>query len=150
MKIAFETPNQPEVAALIADLDTYQLTLYPPESVYALDMASLVQPNVLFAVARSLDGAAVGCGALVLTPEFGEVKRMYVAPAARGQGVARRLLGALESEAQQRGVSQFMLETGPYQHEALALYARLGYARRGPYGGYRDDPLSVFMEKRAA
>jgi putative acetyltransferase len=150
MKIAFETPNQPEVVALIADLDAYQLTLYPPESVYALDMASLVQPNVLFAVARSVDGAAVGCGALVVMPEFGEVKRMYVSPAARGQGVARRLLGVLESEAQQRGVSQFMLETGPYQHEALALYERLGYARRGPYGDYRDDPLSVFMEKRAA
>jgi len=150
MKIAFETPNQPEVVALIADLDAYQLTLYPPESVYALDMASLTQPNVLFAVARSAEGAAVGCGAIVLTPEFGEVKRMYVAPAARGQGVARRLLDALETAAQQRGVSQFMLETGPCQHEALALYQRLGYARRGPYGGYRDDPLSVFMEKHAA
>jgi putative acetyltransferase len=85
-----------------------------------------------------------------VTPEFGEVKRMYVSPAARGQGVAQRLLGALESEAQQRGVSHFMLETGPYQHQALGLYERLGYARRGPYGDYRDDPLSVFMEKRLA
>ncbi|MGO4380273.1 GNAT family N-acetyltransferase [Pseudoduganella sp. RAF53_2] len=150
MKIVFETPNQPEVVALIADLDAYQLTLYPPESVYALDMASLTQSNVLFAVARSPEGAAVGCGAIVVTPEFGEVKRMYVSPAARGQGVARKLLGALEGEAQQRGVTQFMLETGPYQHEALALYERVGYARRGPYGGYPDDPLSVFMEKRVA
>jgi putative acetyltransferase len=43
-----------------------------------------------------------------------------------------------------------MLETGPYQHQALGLYERLGYARRGPYGDYRDDPLSVFMEKRLA
>ena len=150
MKIAFETPDQPEVVALIADLDAYQLTLYPPESVYALDMASLAQPNVLFAVARSADGAAVACGALVLTPAFGEVKRMFVSPAARGQGVARRLHGMLEHEAQQRGVQQFMLETGPYQPAALALYERLGYTRRGPYGGYRDDPLSVFMEKRVA
>jgi len=150
MKIAFETPNQPEIVALIADLDAYQLTLYPPESVYALDMASLTQPHVLFAVARSPEGAAVGCGALVVTPEFGEVKRMFVSPAARGQGVARRLLGTLEGEARQRGVTRCMLETGPYQHEALALYERLGYARRGPYGDYRDDPLSVFMEKRLA
>ncbi|WP_395402856.1 GNAT family N-acetyltransferase [Pseudoduganella sp. UC29_106] len=150
MKISFETPDQPEVISLIADLDAYQLTLYPPESVYALDMASLKQPNVLFAVARSPEGAAVGCGAIVVTPEFGEVKRMFVSPAARGQGVARRLLGALETEAQERGVSRFMLETGPYQPEALALYERLGYARRGPYADYPDDPLSVFMEKRVA
>jgi putative acetyltransferase len=150
MKISFETPDQPEVISLIADLDAYQLTLYPPESVYALDMASLKQPNVLFAVARAPEGAAVGCGAIVVTPEFGEVKRMFVSPVARGQGVARRLLGALETEAQQRGVSHFMLETGPYQQEALALYERLGYARRGPYADYPDDPLSVFMEKRVA
>lgn len=150
MKIALETPDQPEVVALIADLDAYQLTLYPPESVYALDMASLTRPNVLFAVARSVEGAAVGCGAIVVTPEFGEVKRMYVSPAARGMGVARSLLDLLETEAQLRGVAQFMLETGPYQPEALALYARLGYTRRGPYGDYHDDPLSVFMEKRAA
>jgi putative acetyltransferase len=40
-----------------------------------------------------------------------------------------------------------MLETGPYQAEALGLYAAFGYTRRGPYAGYRDDPLSVFMEK---
>ena len=53
MDIKLETPNQPEVVALIDLLDAYQLSLYPPESVYALDMNSLLQPNVLFAVART-------------------------------------------------------------------------------------------------
>jgi len=149
MDIKLETPNQPEVVALIDLLDTYQLSLYPPESVYALDMQSLLQPNVLFAVARNADGAAVGCGAMVVTPEYGEVKRMFVHPAARGQGVAQRLLGMLETEALARGCRQFMLETGPSQPEAIGLYERLGYRVRGPYGGYRDDPLSVFMEKAA-
>ena len=85
MSIAFESPDQPEVIALIADLDAYQLSLYPPESVYALDLPSLMQPNVRFAVARDAAGAIVGCGAIVLTPEYGEIKRMYVRPAARGQ-----------------------------------------------------------------
>ena len=147
MQIAFETPDQPEIIALIADLDAYQLTLYPPESVYALDMASLKQPNVLFAVARDAGGAAVGCGAMVVTPELGEVKRMYVRPEARGQGLARRVLGMLEQEAAVRGCTEYALETGPSQPEALALYERLGYQRCGPYGDYRDDPLSVFMRK---
>ena len=149
MDIKLETPNQPEVVALIDLLDAYQLSLYPPESVYALDMNSLLQPNVLFAVARNLDGAAVGCGAIVVTPEYGEVKRMFVHPSARGQGVAQRLLGMLETEALARGCRQFMLETGPSQPEAIGLYKRLGYYVRGPYGDYRDDPLSVFMEKSA-
>ncbi|SFG20180.1 putative acetyltransferase [Duganella sp. CF458] len=149
MDIKLETPNQPEVVALIDLLDAYQLSLYPPESVYALDMNSLLQPNVLFAVARNLDGAAVGCGAIVVTPEYGEVKRMFVHPSARGQGVAQRLLGMLETEALARGCRQFMLETGPSQPEAIGLYQRLGYSVRGPYGDYRDDPLSVFMEKAA-
>lgn len=147
MNIAFETPDQPEIVALIADLDAYQLTLYPPESVYALDMASLKQPNVLFAVARNADGAAVGCGAMVVMPEFAEVKRMYMRPEARGQGLAKRLLSLLEQEAAQRGSTLYTLETGPSQPEAIALYERLGYQRCGPYGDYRDDPLSVFMRK---
>ncbi|KQW87841.1 GCN5 family acetyltransferase [Massilia sp. Root418] len=147
MHIDFETPDQPEIIALIADLDAYQLTLYPPESVYALDLASLKQPNVLFAVARGADGAALGCGAMVVTPAFAEVKRMYVRPEARGQGLARRMLTLLEQAAAQRGAALYTLETGPSQPEAIALYERLGYQRCGPYGDYRDDPLSVFMRK---
>lgn len=149
MDIKLESPNQPDVVALIDQLDAYQLSLYPPESVYALDMNSLLQPNVLFAVARDAGGAAVGCGAMVVTPSYGEVKRMFVHPSARGQGVAQRLLGMLEAEALARGCRRFMLETGPSQPEAIGLYRRLGYAARGPYGDYRDDPLSVFMEKAA-
>jgi putative acetyltransferase len=41
----------------------------------------------------------------------------------------------------------FMLETGPSQPEAISLYARAGYERRGPFGGYGPDPFSVFMQK---
>ena len=69
MNIAFESPDQPEVIALIAELDAYQDTLYPPESRYALDLTSLKKPNVLFAVARDDAGRAIGCGAIVLNPE---------------------------------------------------------------------------------
>lgn len=147
MAITFESPDQPEVIALITELDAYQDTLYPPESRYALDLAALKQPNVLFAVARDDAGYAIGCGALVLCPEFGELKRMYVSPRGRGQGVAKKLLALLESEAIASGCKVLKLETGPYQHEALALYTSAGYERRGPFGDYRNDPLSVFMQK---
>jgi len=147
MHIAFESPDQPEVIALIADLDAYQLSLYPPESVYALDLPSLMQPHVRFAVARDAQGSIVGCGAIVLTPEYGEIKRMYVQPAARGQGLARGVLALLEQAALEHGCPQLVLESGPSQPEALGLYQRHGFQRCGPYGDYPDDPLSVFMQK---
>ncbi|MYN25953.1 GNAT family N-acetyltransferase [Duganella levis] len=147
MQIAFETPNQPDVIALIADLDAYHLTLYPPESVYALDLNALMQPEVKFAVARGVDGVIAGCAAVVLSPEYGEIKRMYVHPAARGQGLARRLMDTLEQAARDAGCPLMVLETGPSQPEAIALYQRHGFAQCAPYGGYPDDPYSVFMRK---
>ena len=150
MNIALESPDQPEVIHLIAELDAYQDTLYPPESRHYLDLASLRQSNVFFAVARDSAGRAIGCGAVVLQPEFGEIKRMYVSPRGRGQGVARKLLVLLESRAIASDCKLLTLETGPYQHEALALYASAGYERRGPFGDYANDPLSVFMQKRIA
>jgi len=150
LAIALESPDQPEVRALIAELDAYQDRLYPPESRHALDLRALLQPEVLFAVARDGAGPALGCGAIVPKAGYGEVKRMMVLPASRGVGVARALLAWLEVQARSRGMQLLRLETGPYQPEALRLYAAAGYQRRGPFGDYRDDPLSVFMEKRLA
>jgi putative acetyltransferase len=148
MNIALESPDQPDVIALIAELDAYQDTLYPPECRYALDLSALKRSNVRFAVARDAQGRAVGCGALVLSDAFGEIKRMYVRPQHRGAGIARGIIGLLEWQAHEAACFLLALETGPRQPEALALYARCGYERTGPFGDYRDDPLSVFMQKR--
>ncbi|MBC7482068.1 MAG: GNAT family N-acetyltransferase [Rhizobacter sp.] len=148
MDIALESPDQPEVIALIAELDAYQESLYPPESRHPLHIAALTKPNVVFAVARDAAGQALGCGAVVLSPAFGEIKRMYVHPQHRGQGIAASLLARLEAEAFAVGCTLLKLETGPLQPEALALYARSGYERCGPFGKYAGDPLSVFMRKR--
>lgn len=148
MKLAFESPDQAAVIQLIAELDAYQDQLYPPESRHTVDITTLAQPNVLFAVARDAAGVVGGCGAIVIGAEAGELKRMYVHPRLRGQGMGRALIEFLESEAPKRGCTLVQLETGPYQPEALALYERMGYTRRGPFGNYTDDPLSVFMQKR--
>ena len=147
MPVMLESPDQPEVIALIAELDAYQDTLYPPEARYALDLAALKQPNVAFAVARDASQRAVGCAAVVVDSTQGELKRMYLRPAARGQGLAQQLLRVLEAAAASKGCRQLCLETGPYQAEALAFYARQGFVRRGPFGSYPDHPLSVFMVK---
>ncbi|HVL75315.1 MAG TPA: GNAT family N-acetyltransferase [Noviherbaspirillum sp.] len=132
---------------LIERLDAYQSALYPAESNHFVDIAALARPNVLFAVARDGTGSAVGCGAIVLEADHGEIKRMFVCESWRGRGLSRRLLSFLEHAARERGCTSLRLETGIHQPEALGLYARAGFMRRGPFGSYREDPLSVFMEK---
>lgn len=146
-RVALERPDQPEVARLIDALDAFQKPLYPPESHHGIDMDALLQPNVLFAVARDGSGAAIGCAAVVVHGGHGELKRMYVAPARRGLGIGKALLAFLEQSAARQGCSRMMLETGVLQPEAIGLYAACGYARRGPFAGYGPDPLSVFMQK---
>lgn len=147
MHVEQEPPNQPDVIALIADLDAYQDSLYPAEARYALDLTSLSQPNVFFVVARDERHTALGCGAVVLNDAYGEVKRMYVRPEARGKGIAKHLIAALEASAYESGCRELMLETGPYQPEALRFYTNQGYVRRGAFGAYPEHPLSVFMGK---
>jgi putative acetyltransferase len=150
VQVQLESPNQPEVIALIALLDAYQDTLYPAEARYALDLTTLEQHNVLFAVARGSDHAAVGCGAVVLHAHGGELKRMFVHPAHRSQGAAAQVLAQLESESRKRGCRLLQLETGPYQPEALAFYKKHGFEVCGAFGDYPEHPLSVFMRKQIA
>jgi putative acetyltransferase len=148
--IARESPRQDDVVALIRQSDVLMRSLYPAESNHLVDVDSLAALNVHFFVARE-HGRALGCGAFVLG-EAGqaEMKRVFVDPAARGKGIARALLEALERDAAKRGVTLMQLETGIRQPEAIALYRKLGYAERGPFGSYQPDPLSLFMEKRLA
>jgi putative acetyltransferase len=147
VRIAIERPDQPDVVALIDALDAYQKPLYPAESHHGIDIGALMQPNVAFAVARGDAGDAVGCGAVVIEGSWAELKRMYVQPSQRGQGISQAILAVLESTARERGVVLLKLETGYLQPEALRFYERAGFGRCGPFGDYDDDPHSVFMEK---
>jgi len=145
--IAAESPDQPEVRALISELDALQLRLYPAESNHFVDIASLSDGSTIFLVARK-DGAAIGCGAMMLREGYGEIKRMFVASDARGLGLGRKLIDALEASRPADICSVFRLETGIHQADAIRLYENAGYVRRGPFGDYADDTLSVFMEKK--
>ncbi len=149
-----ERADQPEVVALLDALDRYLAGLYPPEANHIMDVSELVQPDVVFLVARAGE-QAVGTGAARLMPgeaatdgqTYGEIKRMYVDPAYRGERLGVRLLQAVEDELRQRGVARALLETGHTQHEAVRLYERAGYRLRGPFAGYPDNGLSLFLEK---
>lgn len=145
--IRLESPRRPEVVRLIEELDAYQAALYPPESNHFLDLDVLSGADIRFCVARR-ETEALGCGALRIDPAgYGEVKRMFVLPAARGLKLGRRLLEEIEAQARQEGLSCLRLETGIHQAEALGLYRSAGFRERGPFGDYGPDPLSVFMEK---
>jgi putative acetyltransferase len=141
-------PTTPAVAELLAALDAYQTALYPPASVHLLPAAALTLPDAAF-IGGFVGERLIGCGGYVNhAGEYGELKRMFVHPDARGLGIGRRLLAALEAHAGAAGLTVLRLETGVRQPEALRLYEGAGYARRGPFGAYSPDPLSVFMEKR--
>jgi putative acetyltransferase len=153
--IRAESPDQADIRAMLAELDAYLARLYPPDHNHILDVTALLSPQVHFLVARRA-GEAVGCGAVRLMPgepgtagqAYGEIKRMFVYPSSRGQGIAQGLLQALEQQLRGAGIALATLETGDLQPEALHLYERSGYAKRPAFGGYDNNGTSVFYEKR--
>jgi len=147
LTIAEESPDTPGVRALLTASEEAMHALYPAEANFMLDVAGLMAPEVTFLVAR-LHGEPVGCGAVARRDGWAEIKRLFVAPRARGRGLSKRLLAALEAEAVSRGIGTVMLETGDLQPEALGLYRSTGYVERGPFADYPAGPPSMFFEKR--
>lgn len=145
--ITIADPAHPPVRALVEELDAYLVPLYPAESNHLLDIETLRQPEMrFFAAFRNHEVLAIG--GCWLHEDYAEVKRIYVPPAARGLGLAKRLMARIEQEALACGRVIARLETGIHQPESLGLYRRLGYVNRGPFGDYpTDDPNSIFMEK---
>ena len=144
-------PCDREVVKLIQALDHYQQQLYPEESNHLDAPETLLQSDGYFVVAKA-QHRLLGCGAIkyiVGEIRYGEMKRLFVKPESRGQGISKRIIAALEQHARQSGVRVVRLETGIYQPEAIGLYQALGYCRRAAFGNYSEhDSLSVFMEKR--
>ena len=145
--IAAESPDQPEVRDLLAQADRRSAGLYPEDARPGPGVATLLALRVRFLVARR-GGQAVGCGGYAPDgDDAAELKRIFVTARARGLGIGRALLEALEDQARREGIRLMRLETGVKSAEALGLYRRLGYRETGPFGAYSPDPLSVFMEK---
>jgi GNAT superfamily N-acetyltransferase len=139
----------PMAQALVQALNAELSALYPEQGAnhFRLDPEELAEGRGAFVVAY-VSGAAVGCGAVRrIEPGTGELKRMYVAPAARGGGVGAAILRALETEARRLGLRRLRLETGSRQTAAMALYARAGFTRIEPWGEYVASPLSVCLAK---
>lgn len=143
-----------EVRALIGELNEELGTLYTPEQRHGLALEAIFRPHIRFFVAWR-GSEPLGCGGVAFFAGFAEVKRMYVRPAARGQGVADAVMAALSVEAINAGLPVLRLETGIHQQAALAFYRRCGFNDCGAFPPYSEMPpaaiiTSVFMERRLA
>lgn len=140
----------PAALAMIGESEAELAGLYPPDVRYAFSPQELTDAGVHFLVAYR-DGAPIGCGGyatLAGPPRYGELKRIFVTKAARGQRLAERIVAGLEDAARTDGLPCIRLETGLASPEAIRLYERLGYAHIGPFGSYEENGSSVFMEKQ--
>jgi putative acetyltransferase len=121
----------------------------PPESVHAMPIERLRQPDVTFYSAWEGDRLA-GCGALKeLDAAHGELKSMRAAPAYRGRGVGKVILAHLLAEARARGYARVSLETGRPDAflPARRLYEAHGFVECAPFADYVRDEFSICMTR---
>ena len=147
MHIDIDDLTRPEVHALLNEHLDNMRAISPPESVHALDLGKLRQPDIRFWTIWD-GGALLGCGALKdLGHGQGEVKSMRTPQNLRRRGAGRLILQHIINEARARGFVRLSLETGSMAEvaPAHALYLSEGFAFCGPFGSYREDPNSVFM-----
>jgi putative acetyltransferase len=139
-----------DVQALVTAQQAEMLELYEGEADIGptREAAMFVEPDGVFLVVRQ-GGRAVACGGICrFDAERAELKRMYVLPEARGQGLGRRVLVDLEAEARRLGYRSLVLETGDRQAAALQLYLSAGFERIPCYPPYDSRELSLCFEKQ--
>ncbi len=152
LRVRPEDLHAPAAQQLICALNAELTARYPEEGAnhFHLEAREVSEGQGAFFIAY-LHHEPVGCGAVRrIEPDVAEIKRMYVVPRVRGRGVGGRILNALEAEARRLGVRRLVLETGPRQPEAIALYARSGFTEIPLFGDYLNSPhpeLSVCLAK---
>jgi len=144
--ITKEREPDSKVFSLLKESDDFYARLYPEVSNHLLSWNNLDKDGVEFFIARK-DNDVCGFGGIVICDDYCEIKRMYVSKKFRGHGLGRALLDTLEDQARNLKINRICLETGIYQPEAISLYKKHGYIEMEPFGNYKKDPLSIFMEK---
>jgi putative acetyltransferase len=142
--------SSPEVQELIAEHLRGMYNTSPAESVHALSIEALQQPEVTFWTIWDGD-ALCGCGALKeLSPGAGEVKSMRTQVGWLRRGVGQHMLDVILETARQRGYREVLLETGTGDafEPALSLYRKNGFAPCRAFGEYKATHFNVFMVKK--
>src|ERR1700747_1075725 len=138
-----ESFDSADVQALVTAQQGERAGLYEGEADIGptREAAMFLEPDGVFLVVRDGD-RPVACGGVCRVDEARpELKRMYVLPEARGQGLGRRVLVELEAEARRLGYDALVLETGDRQEAALGLYLSAGVERIPCYSPYRSPRL---------
>lgn len=144
-----EELSTPVVQQLITALNAELEARYPEEGAnfFRLDPEEVSQGRGAFLVAYA-NSDPIGCGAVRQNePGVFEIKRMYVDPRCRGRGVGRKIVDALEAHARRLGAQRIVLETGPRQPDAIALYHHAGFSEIPLFGEYIGSKFSVCMAK---
>ena len=122
------------VAAYVAEIAATFPGGFDPTASVSAEPDELSPPHGVFLVVRDDDGTAIGCGGVkLLDQDTAEIKRMWLAPAARGRKLGRLLLEALEDAARRLGATEGRLDTNDTLQAALALYERAGWQPVEPY-----------------
>ena len=139
--------DDPDVVRLVVAVQQEYVDRYGGPDEARVDLHEFAPPQGLFLVA-TLDGVPVASGGWRhIAGDAVEIKRMYVVPAARGLGLARRVLAELESTAAAAGYARALLGTGDRQPEAIALYESAGYLAVPGFGHYAGVPGALFYGK---
>lgn len=131
VRFSIEDPTTPDARwcfdQYFAELNARFEKGFNPALSISADASELAPPLGMLLIARLRD-RPVGCAALKFHADApAELKRMWIAPAARGLGLGRRILGEIERHAREAGVAVLRLETNRALSEAIALYRRSGY-----------------------
>lgn len=147
LQIKRTDPGDPGFISLVRLLDA-DLAIRDGEEHAFYDQFNQVD-SIGHVVVACVEGTPVGCGAFKPFDENTvEIKRMFVQPELRGQGIAGAVLTALEAWAGELGYVRCVLETGKKQPEAIRLYEKSGYGAIPNFGQYAGVENSVCMEKR--
>lgn len=149
MIIKIDDLKGPEIYELLQEHLRSVALHSPPESIHALDIEALRQPDITFWTVWESD-ELLGCGALKeLDSEHAEIKSMRTSSLHLRKGVAKHLLLHIFEEAKRRGYHRLSLETGSMEafEPARKLYAGCGFTYCEPFADYIEDPFSVFMTR---
>lgn len=150
MNIIIDDLGGPEIHKLLQEHLRSMRLHSPPESVHALDLDALRQPEITFWTVWE-NSELIGCGALKeIDSRHAEIKSMRTASTHLRKGVATKLLKHIMEEAKRRGYRRLSLETGSMEafEPARQLYASFGFTYCEPFADYIEDPNSVFMTRK--
>lgn len=146
-ELKFVDVTNADLAALVAELDAYFRAGWGEAADHYKQYHTL--DGMACAAVAYIEGTPAACGCWrAFDPVTAEIKRMYVRPAYRRQGIAGKIVAALEQHAAASGCHRAVLETGAEMPDAIAFYEKQGYRLVPNYGDFVDDEICVCMEKQ--